>query len=473
LIGGAWRGSSETRPNENPSDLGDVVGWFDWSDAAGASDAVDAARAALPTWRRSNPQRRSDLLRRVGDLLLERSAVLGRLLAREEGKLVSEGSAEVVRSAHIFHYFAGEAVRSRGDFFPGLRDGVNIAVEAEAVGVVTLITPWNFPMAVPAWKTAAALAFGNTVILKASEHVPASAVALAQVLTESGVPAGVFNLLIGEGSLIGETLIAGSDAVSFTGSTPVGRVVLGVAAKHMVKVQLELGGKNPLVVLADADLDLAVDVAFQGGFLQTGQRCTASGRLLVAERIYDGFVERLTKRVADVVVGSALDPNSVIGPVANALQLDKNLSFVADAQREGAELLCGGQQLERATRGYYFAPALLTGVEPHHRLAREEVFGPVVPVIRIGDLDDAIAQANDTAYALCAGVCTRSLHAAEKFRREVDAGMVMINAPTAGVDYHAPFGGRAPSGYGGREQGAAAIQFYTENKTTYSNPGVD
>jgi acyl-CoA reductase-like NAD-dependent aldehyde dehydrogenase len=472
LIDGQWRDSVRREPNLNPSDLSDVVGDYAWGSAADAEEALAAARRAFVGWSRSNVQFRSDILRRTGDLILGRAEALATLLAREEGKLLRDARGEVTRAAQIFHFYSGECLRPPGRFLPSVRDGFNVIVEHEPVGVVSLITPWNFPIAIPAWKTAAALAYGNTVVLKPSEVTPGCAVALGEMLIEAGLPAGVFNLIPGSGAELGDVLVDGADAVSFTGSTPTGRMVLARAAQTMTKVQLELGGKSPLVVLDDCDLDAAVDAALDGAFRQTGQRCTASSRLVVTEGVHDAFVERLAAKVNALKVGHALDEANDIGPVTTEAQLAKDLHYIADAKSEGAELLTGGAVLERPTNGYFLAPALFAGTSNAMRLNREEVFGPVAGIIRVTDLDEAIAVACDADFALSAAICTRDLTAAERFRRAARSGMVVINGSTSGADYHAPFGGRAPSGYGAREQGTAAADFFTEIKTTYLNHGV-
>jgi alpha-ketoglutaric semialdehyde dehydrogenase len=469
LIGGTWRDAPRCIANRSPSDLDDVIGEFALGDAADVEEALDAARTALKTWGRSNPQWRADILRRTGDILLREADRLGRILAREEGKLLVEARGEVMRAVQIFYYFSGECLRPPGQFLPSVRDDFNVTVAREPVGVVAAITPWNFPIAIPAWKTAGALAFGNTVVLKPSEITPASAAIMADALAVAGLPDGVFNLIGGLGADIGTALIRGADAVSFTGSGPTGRIVLMEAARAMKKVQLELGGKSPIVVLADADLDLAIDNAIDGAFRQTGQRCTASSRIVVEAAIHDEFAERMAARVAALKVGHALEDGHDMGPVTTEAQLAKNIAFVSEAQGEGAELLCGGHALERRMRGHYFAPALFAGTDNAMRLNREEVFGPVAGIIKVGDLDEAIAVAADTEYGLSAAICTRNLTAAEKFRREVPSGMVVINGSTSGSDYHAPFGGRRGSGYGIREQGNAAAEFFTEIKTTYFN----
>ncbi len=472
LIGGGWRDSSRREPNINPSDTDDIIGEFVWASETEAEEALSIAREAFASWSRSNPQYRSDILRRAGDSIYARADELATLLSREEGKTIKDSKGEVIRAAQIFHYYSGESLRLPGAFLPSVRDGFSVIVDYEPVGVVSLITPWNFPVAIPAWKAAAALAYGNTVILKPSELTPASAVVLAEILIAAGLPSGVFNLVTGSGAEVGNVLVDGADAVSFTGSTATGRKILERAAKSMTKVQLELGGKSPLVILDDADIDLAVDAALDGAFRQTGQRCTASSRLIVARGVHDSFVEQLTKKVEMLRVGHALESDTEIGPVASEAQLAKDMRYVSEAQKEGARLMCGGERVERRTKGYYLAPALFAETTNAMTINREEVFGPVAAIIRVDDLDEAIAAACDSSYALSSGICTRNLSAAEKFRRESQAGMVVINASTSGADYHAPFGGRTPSGYGSREQGATAVEFFTEIKTTYVNHGV-
>jgi aldehyde dehydrogenase (NAD+) len=472
LIDGRWRDGVATTLTFNPSDLGEQVGSYAVADIGLAEEALAAARQALPAWSRGNIQQRADLLRKVGDLLETRSASIGELLAREEGKLRADGVAEARRAAQVFHYFAGDVLRQSGQFLPGLRDGHNVIVSQEPLGVVTLITPWNFPLAVPAWKTAAALAYGNTVVLKPSEFAPGCAVLLAELLVEAGLPNGVFNLLLGDGRALGETLVKGADGVSFTGGNVGGRQILQQAAQSMTKAQLELGGKNPLIVLDDADLDQAVQIALDGCFFQTGQRCTASSRLIVTHKIHDAFVDALAKRVGQLRVGHALDADTQIGPVATAPQLAKNLQFIAGAKQDGAECVAGGTLVECRTQGHFLAPALFTGTHNGMQLNREEVFGPVVGVIRVADFDAALATSLDCDYALTAGICTNDLRKAEQFRRATRAGMAMINTPTAGIEYHAPFGGRKPSGFGARELGGGSAEFFTEGKTSYINHGT-
>ncbi|SNS30994.1 aldehyde dehydrogenase (NAD+) [Sphingomonas laterariae] len=472
-IAGSWRADGALIPTINPSDLDETVGEYPQASLADAEEALVAARKALPGWARSNIQQRADMLRKVGDMLLARSTEVGTLLAREEGKTLAEGVGETIRAAQVFHYFAGETLRHPGQWHESLRAGHNVIVSYEPVGVVVAITPWNFPIAIPAWKVAAALAYGNVIILKPSEYTPGCAILLAEMLAEAGVPAGVFNLLLGDGRAIGQTLVDGADAVTFTGATPTGRRILQMAAPTMTKVQLELGGKNPFIVLDDADLDVAVEAAAQGTWGQTGQRCTGSERIIVTKGIYDAFVDRLVKTVSGYRVGHALDAATQIGPVANAAQLDKNMGFIQRAKADGAELATGGHLVEARTRGHFLAPTLFLNTDNAMELNREEVFGPVAGVIKVEDFDEAIAVARDCELALSSGIATTSLKHAERYRRESTAGLVTVNTPTAGVEYHVPFGGRAPSGFGGREQGTASAEFYTEIKTAYINHGVD
>jgi aldehyde dehydrogenase (NAD+) len=468
LIAGEWRATGRASTNYNPSDLDDVIGEYASADAADTRAAVAAARAALPGWRRSTPQQRADILDAAGSEILARKQELGTLLAREEGKPLAEAIGEVARAGNIFKYFGAEALRQHGELLDSVRPGVEVMISREPVGVVGLITPWNFPIAIPAWKAAPALAFGNTVVLKPAELVPASAWALADILQRAGLPAGVFNLVMGPGRVLGPAMLeAGIDALSFTGSQATGRQLAADCAARGVKVQLEMGGKNPLVIADDAELEQAVECAISGTFYSTGQRCTASSRLIVCDGIYDAFVARMAERTTALRVGHALHAETQIGPVVSAPQLESNLHYVERAQAEGARLLCGGAALELAQRGHYMAPALFADCSPEMEISRDEVFGPVAALLRADDYEHALHLANDTPYGLAAGICTRSLALATHFRRHAEAGMVMVNLPTAGVDYHVPFGGRKGSSYGPREQGRYAAEFYTTVKTSY------
>jgi aldehyde dehydrogenase (NAD+) len=468
FINGEAVGGEPTGESINPSNLDDVVARYPKAGAAEVNDAVEAARAAFPGWSEGSPEVRSDVLDKAGSLIMSRAKELGTLLSREEGKTLAEGTGEVMRAARIFKYFAGEALRRHGQTLESTRPGIDAETWREAVGVFGLITPWNFPIAIPAWKSAPALAFGNTVVLKPATPTPAIAHALAAILLEAGAPPGVFNLVIGEGD-VGRAIVghAGIDGISFTGSQVVGASVAEGAAKRQARVQLEMGGKNPLVVLNDADLDRAVTCAIDGAFYATGQRCTASSRIIVTERIHDRFVAAMAEKARALRVGDALDPQTQIGPAVSEAQLEQNLDYVKIARDEGGKVLTGGEPLTLDKRGYYMAPTVIADTAPDQRINCEEVFGPVASTVKVRDYEEALEIANRGQFGLSAGIVTGSLKYARHFRRHVRAGMVMINLPTAGVDYHVPFGGTRKSSYGAREQGFAAIEFYTQTKTVY------
>jgi len=473
-IGGTWVPAVAAAPNVNPSNLNDVIADYARAQPVEIDTAVAAATAAFAAYSRSTPQERFEALKKISDEILARKDELGQLLSREEGKTLPEGIGEVVRAGQIFAFFAGEAVRMSGEKIASTRPGIDVEITREPVGVVALITPWNFPMAIPAWKIAPALAYGNCVVFKPADLVPGSAHALAGIIAKSGLPPGVFNLVMGRGSEIGDALLRhpGIAAVSFTGSVATGRKVAAAAtvATPMKKVQLEMGGKNPLVVLDDADLKNAVECATNGAFFSTGQRCTSSSRLIVTRGIHDRFVEALTERMKSLVVDDALRAGTHVGPVVDRSQLDQDLRYIDLGKEEGAKLYWGGEVLNRDNPGFYLQPTLFTEVDNRMRIAREEIFGPVAAVIQVKEYDEAVAVANDTDFGLSAGICTTSLKYASHFKRHAEAGMVMVNLPTAGVDYHVPFGGRKGSSYGSREQGRYAVEFYTAVKTAYTQP---
>ncbi len=470
LIGGQWLAGTGYTPNINPSDLLDVIGEYTQASAEQLDAAVQAARAAFPGWSVSSIQARADALDKIGTEILARREELGTLLAREEGKTKAEGIGEAARAGNIFKFFAGECLRLTGEVVPSVRPGIGVEITREPVGVVGIITPWNFPIAIPAWKIAPALAYGNCVVMKPADLVPGCAWALAEIISRSGIPAGVFNLVMGRGSVIGDPLVnhTGVDAISFTGSQSVGARIAQQCAVNLKKVQLEMGGKNPQVILDDADLAQAVELSVQSAFFSTGQRCTASSRLIVTEGIYPKFVEAMKARMATLKVGDALAAGIDIGPVSSLSQLEQDLSYVDLGQAEGAVLLAGGERLKLATDGFFMAPALLTDTTAGMRINREEVFGPVASIIRVKGYEEALFEANNTPFGLAAGVATTSLKYATHFKRHSQAGMVMVNLPTAGVDYHVPFGGRKGSSYGPREQGRYAQEFYTVVKTAYT-----
>ena len=470
LINGQWVAGNSYSPNVNPSNLSEVIGEYTQGDAAQVDAAVQAARAAFPAWSISGIQARADALDKIGNEILARKEELGTLLAREEGKTRPEGIGEAARAGNIFKFFAGECLRLAGEIVPSVRPGIGVEITREPVGVVGLITPWNFPIAIPAWKIAPALAHGNCVVFKPADLVPGCAWALAEIISRSGIPAGVFNLVMGRGSVIGDALVghAGIDAVSFTGSQGVGARIALACATSLKKFQLEMGGKNPQVVLDDADLKTAVELCVQSAFFSTGQRCTASSRLIVTQGIYPKFIDAMKERMASLKVGDAMGQGIDIGPVSSQSQLEQDLSYVEIGRGEGGVLAAGGNRLKLSTDGFYMAPALITDTTASMRINREEVFGPVASVMRVKDYDEALATANDTPFGLSAGIATTSLKFATHFKRHSQAGMVMVNLPTAGVDYHVPFGGRKGSSYGPREQGRYAQEFFTTVKTAYT-----
>ena len=469
-INGAWVDGVNVRANINPSNLADVVGEYAQADAAQTAQAIAAAHAAAHDWARTTGQRRADILDAVGNEILARKEELGRLLSREEGKTLPEGIGEASRAGYIFKFFAGEALRIQGEKLPMTRPGIEADITREPVGVVGIIAPWNFPIAIPAWKIAPALAYGNAVVFKPADLVPGSAWALAEILSRAGLPAGVFNLVMGRGGIVGQAILDDKrvDAISFTGSVGTGRRVAQAAITRMAKVQLEMGGKNPMVVLDDADLKVAVESAVNGAFFSTGQRCTASSRLIVQKGIYPRFVAAVQERLQGLKIDDALLPGTDIGPVVDESQLAQNEKYIAIGRDEGAKLAYGGERVKRATDGYYMTPALFVDCGNDLRISREEIFGPVASVIPADSFEHALELANDTEFGLSAGICTTSLKYATQFKRDAQAGMVMVNCPTAGVDYHVPFGGRKGSSYGSREQGRYAAEFYTTVKTAYT-----
>ncbi len=469
FIAGEWVAGTDSSANINPSDLNDTVGHYALGGAAEVDAAVAAARAAFAAWSTGGVQARADALDRIGSEILARREELGNLLAREEGKTLPEAIGEATRAGHIFKFFAGECLRLSGEVLPSVRPGIGVEITREPLGVIGLITPWNFPIAIPAWKIAPALAYGNCVVIKPADLVPGCAWALAEIISRSGLPAGVFNLVMGAGRTVGEALVNHPqvDAISFTGSQAVGRRIAEACVAQQKKVQLEMGGKNPQVVLDDADLKTAVELCAQSAFFSTGQRCTASSRLIVTGGIYPAFVAALTERVRHLRVGDARASGTEIGPVVSEAQLAQDLGYVEIARQEGATLLCGGERVARDTEGFYMAPALFTDSTPAMRINREEVFGPVASIIRVKDYDEALQVANDTPFGLSAGIATSSLKHATHFKRHAQAGMVMVNLPTAGVDYHVAFGGRKGSSHGPREQGRYAAEFFTTVKTAY------
>lgn len=471
-IAGEWVEGASVNRNVNPSNTDEIVGLYARADAAQTEQAVQAAKAGLARWKNVTVHERSEIIDRIGTEILGRKDELAILLAREEGKPLREATGEVVRAGMLCKFFAGEALRCGGEMIPSVRPGVDVEITREPVGVVGVISPWNFPIAIPVWKALPAIACGNCVVFKPADLVPGSAWALTDIISRSGLPGGVFNLVMGPGSQVGNTLVNHKDvnAVTFTGSDAIGRDILARAASRGAKVQLEMGGKNPLVVLDDANLETAVNIAVDGAFYSTGQRCTASSRFIVTEGIYDAFVEKVVERVKSLIVGNALHEKTQIGPVSSKSQLDVDLQYLEVGRREGATLACGGDLLDLETPGFYLSPALFVDTDNGMRINREEIFGPIASVVRVKDYEEALATANDTRFGLSSGICTTSLKYASHFRKHSEAGMVMVNLPTAGIDYHVPFGGRKNSSYGQREQGSYAKDFFTTIKTSYIQP---
>ena len=472
-IAGEWLAGESEIENRNPSDISDVIGLYAQAGADQLEAALDAARLAQADWARTGIERRYTALMAIGEELMARSAELGELLSREEGKPRAEGVGEVYRAGQFFTYYAAETLRQIGDTADSVRDGIEIDVRREPVGVVAVISPWNFPTATASWKIAPALAFGNAVIWKPANVTPASAVALTEIIAKQDLPKGLFSLVMGSGRSIGQKLVESPkvDAISFTGSVPVGKGIAAAAVQNLTKVQMEMGSKNALAVMDDGDLDLAVSAALGGAFGGTGQKCTASSRLVVHERVHDAFVEKLVAGARALKVGHALEDGTQIGPAVSAEQLQGNLDYLEIANSEGGELLCGGEQLERPTEGYYMAPAVIANTDNSMRVNREEMFAPIACVLKAGSYDEALAIVNDTNFGLTSGIVTGSLARATHFRRNARTGCVMVNLATAGTDYHVPFGGRGDSSYGPREQGAYAAEFYTTVKTSYIAAG--
>jgi len=474
LIAGAWSTGVGAIENYNPSDLSELVGLYAQASVQELDTAVEAAQAAQVEWAAYGLERKQAVLNAIGNEMMARAEELGTLLSREEGKPLAEGKGEVYRAGQFFTYYAAEVLRQLGQNAQSVRPGVDIDIRREPVGTVAVISPWNFPTATASWKIAPALAYGNAVIWKPANATPASAHALAEIIARQDIPKGLFSLVMGSGSDVGQKLVEhrGINAISFTGSVPVGRGIAQAAVGNFTKLQMEMGSKNALAVMDDGDLDLAVAVALGGAFGGTGQKCTASSRLVVHEAVHDAFVEKLVAGAKAMKVGHALEEGTQIGPVVSETQLKENLAWVAKGRAEGAELACGGEEVERATKGYYMTPGVFLNTTNTMEINREELFAPLTAVIKVGSYDEALHTVNDTRFGLTAGIVTRSLARASDFRARARSGCVMVNLATAGTDYHVPFGGRGESSYGPREQGSAAAEFYTTVKTAYISAGL-
>ncbi|KAA8679879.1 aldehyde dehydrogenase family protein [Vibrio gigantis] len=471
-IGGEWQAGVSTVANINPSDISENIGNFAQASAEQVQQAISAAKHAQPEWEKTPIERKQAVLQAIGDELIARCDELGTLLSREEGKPFAEGRGEIYRAGQFFQYFAAEVLRQIGDNAESVRPGVSVEVTREAVGVIGIISPWNFPTATAAWKIAPALAFGNSVIWKPANLTPASAVALTEIIHRQGIPAGTFNLVLGSGSTVGDALINSKEVngVSFTGSVDTGRKVAAATAPNFVRCQLEMGSKNALVIADDADIQTAVDATIAGSFSGAGQKCTASSRLVVMDGIHDQYVEALIKRMSELKVGHALEDGVFMGPVVDGNQLEANLGWVEKARQSGGELAFGGDRLSMKHEGFYMSPTLFLNTKNDWEVNQEEVFAPMASVIRVANLEEAIAITNDTRFGLTGGIITQSLRTSAMFKQQAQTGCVMVNLPTAGTDYHVPFGGRKESSFGPREQGQYAKEFYTVVKTAYQRP---
>jgi aldehyde dehydrogenase (NAD+) len=472
-IGGQWvdAEADKTVPNLNPADTRDVLGHVPFSSAEQARRAAAAAQAAFPAWRDTPAPRRGAILFKAMALLDAEKEEMARLLTREEGKTVKESLGEIQRAINILEYTAGEGRRLGGETVPSELPSNFAYTLRQPLGVVACITPWNFPVAIPVWKIAPALVCGNTVVFKPATLTPETATALVSLFERAGVPPGVLNLVLGSGGTVGHAILDHDAvrAISFTGSNEVGAEIYGRGAKRMARVQCEMGGKNPVVVMADADLDLAVESTALGAFGSTGQRCTATSRVIVEEPIADRFVEALVARARKVKVGNGAEAGVDMGPAVDKSQFETDLRYVEIGRQEGAELLCGGRALGEGAlaHGYFVEPTVFDRVTTAHQVAQEEIFGPVVSVIRVNGYEEAIEAANRVRFGLAASIFTRDANHAFRFVEGIEAGIVHVNNGTPGGEAQLPFGGTKATGVGPREQGTTAIEFYSEIKTVY------
>ena len=472
-IAGRWEESTSARTAENinPANTSDVLGTIKLATRDEARRAVEAAHDAFREWRSTPAPTRGRIVARAARLLEDNKEELAQLLTREEGKTVAESRGELQRAANVADFCAGEARRLNGETIPSELP-LNFAYTIkQPLGVVACVTPWNFPVAIPVWKIAPALVAGNTVVFKPATLTPATAVRVTEIFAEAGIPAGVLNLIIGSGSEAGDEIInhPAVKALSFTGSTETGLKLYEQVARRGARAQCEMGGKNPVVVLEDADLDLAVESTAQGAFGSTGQRCTATSRAVVVQEIADEFVRRVAARAESMRIGAGLDPQTEMGPSVDEGQFNTVLRYVNIGREDGAELVCGGTRAEGdcLDRGFFVRPTVFDQVTPDMRIAREEIFGPVLSVLRVKDFDEALAVANDSEYGLSSSIFTNDSARVFRFVEEIETGMTHVNSPTTGGEAHVPFGGIKATGVGDREQGSTALDFYTELKVVY------
>ena len=472
-IGGEWvaSASGQTSEDRNPARPGEIVGRFQASNKEDVDRAMDAAHGAFDAWRKTSPIARGNILYKASQLVERRADEIAEALTREEGKTLKEAKGETLRAASILRFFAGETYQPVGDRLPSANPETFLYTERVPLGVVAAISPWNFPIAIPAWKLAPALAYGNTVVFKPAELTPLTATLLVECLAEAGLPPGVLNLVTGSGRAIGDAIVEHEalSGITFTGSNAVGKSLYRKAleSERGVKVQLEMGGKNPVIVLADADLDQALQQTINGAMMSTGQKCTATSRAFIQRPIFDDFVDRLVRRTAELRIGDPLQPTTDMGPAVSEQQRDSILEYLEIGQAEGAEVLTGGEPPEDGDGGYFVPPTVLGNMAPTMRLAQEEVFGPVLAVMPVADLEEAVELANDVRYGLSASIFTRDIATAFRFIRDVQSGIVHVNSETAGAEPQAPFGGMKASSSFSREQGKAAVEFFTQVKTVY------
>jgi aldehyde dehydrogenase (NAD+) len=470
-INGEFIVSGATFENRNPANTAEVVGAFAKGTAADMTAATSAAAAAFPAWSATSGPARGNILFKAADILDRNFDSIAAEMTREEGKTLPEAKGEVRRSINIFRYFAGEGSRMPGMLVPSERDRVHMFALRKPIGVVGLVTPWNFPSAIPAWKLAPALICGNTVVLKPASAAPLSAWRIVEALHQAGIPKGVVNFVAGSGGELGQALIdaPGLKAISFTGSCAIGNWLHGEASRRRLRIQLEMGGKNPTIVLADADFHSAVENTVNAAFFSTGQKCTATSRAIVEDAIYDKFVAAVVERTRKLKVGDGMQPGIDIGPCVDEAQMNTVLGYIETGRKECGEPLCGGRRLTDGTlgKGYFVEPTVFAGVGEQHTVAREEIFGPVLAVMRAKDFEDAMRIANAIPFGLSSSIQTTNLSRAFEYIYRAEAGLLTVNLPSAGVEYQLPFGGTKESSFGPKEQGPAALEFYSDYKTVY------
>ena len=473
FIAGEWRASKSgaTFSSTNPADTDEVIGYYQQSTAADLEEAVAAARKAQPGWAATPAPARGEVLSRTALLLEQRREELATLMTREMGKVLKETRGDVQTAIDVAKFIAGEGRRAEGETIPSALNNKFCMTVRQPLGVVGIITPWNFPMAIPAWKTFPALLAGNAVILKPASDTPLLSLKMAEILHEAGLPAGVLNVITGPGGVLGEALAShrGVNMISLTGSTEVGRQVAQVCGRDLRRCALELGGKNAVIVLEDADLDLAVESVAWGGFGTTGQRCTATSRVIVHRAVQEAFTERLVAAAAKLKIGNGLDPQIDMGPLVNKGRVTAVHEYTQVGRQEGARLLIGGDALtdEAHSRGAFYEPTIFSDVRPTMRIAREEVFGPFISILPVASYEEAVQIANATDYGLSTSIFTNDLRITFRAIRDIEAGLVYFNAPTTGAEIHMPFGGMKASGNGHRELGAHAVEEFSETKSIF------